>query len=59
MSFPLRVRVAFMVMRRSSKAASANRIIVGDCIAALKKLPDASVDLVFADPLTISSSPVT
>ena len=39
-----------MVMRRSSKAASANRIIVGDCIAALKKLPDASVDLVFADP---------
>ncbi|KWT69840.1 Modification methylase [Hyphomicrobium sulfonivorans] len=38
-----------MVMR-SSKAASANRIIVGDCIAALKKLPDASVDLVFADP---------
>ena len=25
-------------------------IITGDCIAAMKKLPDASVDLVFADP---------
>ena len=25
-------------------------IIAGDCIAAMKKLPDASVDLVFADP---------
>ena len=39
-----------MVLRRSSAAQSANRVIVGDCIAALKKLPDASVDLVFADP---------
>ncbi|MBC7831302.1 MAG: site-specific DNA-methyltransferase [Hyphomicrobium sp.] len=39
-----------MVLRRSPVAASANRIIVDDCIAALKKLPDHSVDLVFADP---------
>ena len=39
-----------MVLRRSSAAQSANRVIVGDCLAALKKLPDASVDLVFADP---------
>jgi modification methylase len=28
----------------------ANRILIGDCIAELKKIPDASVDLVFADP---------
>ncbi len=27
-----------------------NRIISGDCLAQLAKLPDASVDLVFADP---------
>jgi modification methylase len=27
-----------------------NRIIVGDCIEALNRLPEASVDLVFADP---------
>jgi modification methylase len=27
-----------------------NRILQGDCLAELKKLPDASVDLVFADP---------
>ena len=39
-----------MVLRRSPAAPSANRVIVGDCIAALKKLPDASADLVFADP---------
>ena len=30
--------------------ASVDRIIQGDCLAELKKLPDASVDLVFADP---------
>ena len=28
----------------------ADRIIEGDCIQALKSLPDGSVDLVFADP---------
>jgi len=27
-----------------------NRILEGDCIAAMKTLPDASVDLIFADP---------
>jgi modification methylase len=27
-----------------------NRILVGDCLTALKKIPAASVDLVFADP---------
>lgn len=29
---------------------AADRIIEGDCVAALKKLPDACADLVFADP---------
>lgn len=28
----------------------ANNIIQGDCITLLKKLPDNSVDLIFADP---------
>ena len=27
-----------------------NRVILGECVAELKRLPDASVDLVFADP---------
>jgi modification methylase len=27
-----------------------SRIIVGDCVEAMRKLPDASVDLIFADP---------
>jgi modification methylase len=31
-------------------SGSAHRIIVGDCVAELAKLPEASVDLVFADP---------
>ncbi len=36
--------------RRVEAALKTNRILVGDCIAELKKLPSASVDLVFADP---------
>ena len=36
--------------RRVESTIEANRVIVGDCIAELKKLPSASVDLVFADP---------
>jgi modification methylase len=35
---------------RSIPAAEAGRIVVGDCIAELARLPAASVDLVFADP---------
>ena len=31
-------------------AIETDRIILGDCLEALRKLPDASVDLVFADP---------
>ena len=36
--------------RRVVSALPLDRILNGDCIAELKKLPDASVDLVFADP---------
>src|ERR1700735_1190794 len=34
----------------SRKAAEAGSIILGDCIAEMAKLPERSVDLVFADP---------
>ncbi len=27
-----------------------NKVVLGECVAELKKLPDASIDLVFADP---------
>jgi modification methylase len=37
-----------MALRRSD--STTNRVIVGDCLEALKSLPTASVDLVFADP---------
>jgi len=39
-----------MVLRRTAETRSANRIIVGDCLKALRGLPKESVDLVFADP---------
>jgi modification methylase len=32
------------------QSAASARIVVGDCVAAMAKLPAASVDLVFADP---------
>ncbi|MCB1519535.1 MAG: site-specific DNA-methyltransferase [Hyphomicrobiaceae bacterium] len=35
---------------RSGPARAVDRILVGDCLAELRRLPDASVDLVFADP---------
>jgi modification methylase len=38
-----------MVLRRAAQA-STNRVIVGDCLTALRNVPAASVDLVFADP---------
>jgi modification methylase len=34
----------------SAPAAASPRIVVGDCVAEMTKLPAASVDLVFADP---------
>jgi modification methylase len=36
--------------RVSFESAAPARILVGDCVAAMAKLPAASVDLVFADP---------
>lgn len=36
--------------RRASSAGVEDRILVGDCLEELRRLPDASVDLVFADP---------
>ncbi len=40
-----------MVLRHRAPAASAvNRVLIGDCLEELRKLPGESVDLVFADP---------
>jgi modification methylase len=36
--------------RRPPVAAAVNRVILGDCLAELRRLPAESVDLVFADP---------
>src|SRR4029077_15187389 len=36
--------------RVSFESVATNRILVGDCIAEMDRLPAASVDLVFADP---------
>src|SRR6201988_2325743 len=36
--------------RTNFESSSDSRIIVGDCVAEMSKLPAASVDLVFADP---------
>ncbi len=36
--------------RSTSQPAPSGRIVVGDCIAEMSRLPAASVDLVFADP---------
>ncbi len=40
-----------MVLRRvPSPAVAGNRILVGDCLNELRRIPSGSVDLVFADP---------
>src|SRR5579872_3025288 len=44
---PVPAQVAQMASRKSEEAG---RIILGDCIAEMAKLPQKSVDLVFADP---------
>jgi modification methylase len=36
--------------RFSSKATESGRVLIGDCVAEMAKLPVESVDLVFADP---------
>ncbi|MGA8079028.1 MAG: modification methylase, partial [Xanthobacteraceae bacterium] len=38
------------VSLESPASAAAARIVVGDCVAEMTKLPAQSVDLVFADP---------
>lgn len=35
---------------KSKSPMPVNRVLTGDCLKQLKKIPDASVDLVFADP---------
>src|SRR5947207_3862235 len=35
---------------RGPSGPAVNHVLVGDCLEELSKLPDASVDLVFADP---------
>jgi len=39
-----------MTKNRGAKALPLNQIVAGDCIEAMRGLPDASVDLIFADP---------
>ena len=36
--------------RRAGQTLSVDRVLLGDCLARLRELPDGSVDLVFADP---------
>src|SRR6185436_8681533 len=38
------------VRQRAPAGFATNRVLLGDCLEELAKLPDASVDLVFADP---------
>jgi modification methylase len=45
-----RQRVVMVARHRSSSELPLNRIIEGDCLASLARLPTASIDLVFADP---------
>ena len=46
----LRQRVPKGLRVALPQAVPANRVLVGDCLEELARLPDASVDLVFADP---------
>ena len=39
-----------VLRRRASPAVAGNRIVVGDCVGELRRLPDRCVDLIFADP---------
>ncbi len=44
------LKLADISRKLSSKPAWLNSIIKGDCVAALEKLPENSVDMIFADP---------
>ena len=43
-------RVSFDSLNSAAAAPASTRILIGDCVAEMAKLPPASVDLVFADP---------
>ena len=47
---PGRKALSICVPVDAAAALQTNRILQGDCLAEMAKLPDASVDLVFADP---------
>lgn len=44
------LRAAPVKVLKAEVALPRNRILRGDCIAEMRKLPDASIDMVFADP---------
>lgn len=44
------LKLADLGRKNSSKPSWLNSIIKGDCIAALEKLPENSIDMIFADP---------
>jgi len=46
----LRVHRMASRSRRPRRTVPTNKILIGDCIDELARLPDASVDLIFADP---------
>ncbi len=44
------LRAAPAKVLKAEMALPRNRILRGDCIAEMRKLPDASIDMIFADP---------
>lgn len=48
--FIVAYRFEFMGSRRVKGRSESGKILIGDCIAELKKLESSSVDLIFADP---------
>ena len=45
-----RVKAAVKPAQTPKELLPLGQILDGDCVAAMRRLPDASVDLVFADP---------
>jgi len=45
-----RVKAAVKIADVPKELLPLGRILNGDCVEAMRSLPDASVDLVFADP---------
>ena len=44
------LRAAPAKVLKADVALPVNQILRGDCIAEMRKLPDASIDMIFADP---------